>query len=80
MLSERAALHPNHRSLTLAARKERVAWACGPPKVMKTMRENRLAGGSGSACPTLAPVGQALPPANRRLQTEPVLLGSGHYE
>ena len=26
-------------------------WACGPPKVMKTMRENRLAG--GSACPTL---------------------------
>ena len=28
--------------------------------------ENRLAG--GSACPTLAQVGQALPPANRRLQ------------
>ena len=32
----------------------------------------RLAG--GSACPTLAPVGQALPPANRRLQRSLCLL------
>ncbi len=36
----------------------------------------RLAG--ENACPTLAPVGQALPPANRRLQRSRCLLGSGY--
>ena len=58
-----------HRSLTLyrAATSEGFAWACGPPKGDEdAMWQIRLAG--GSACRTLAPVGQALSPANPRHQ------------